>query len=88
MSLTMWPLKLGSVAPSRVSVPDERGLANWPAIRPTFTTGKPAEYCSTTAIWRMTFSLSLMASALLKSNDSAQSPACSTIAFPLATRAS
>ena len=28
--------------PSRFSVGDERGLANWPAMRPTFTTGEAA----------------------------------------------
>ncbi len=27
--------------PSRVSVGEERGLANWPAIRPIFTVGTP-----------------------------------------------
>ena len=39
MSLTMWPRNDGSSTPSIVSVADERGLANWPAMRPTFTVG-------------------------------------------------
>ncbi len=32
---------------------DERGLANWPAMRPIFTTGMPPPKVSTTAICRM-----------------------------------
>ena len=35
--------KLGSETPSTVSSLALRGLANWPAIRPTFTTGRPPE---------------------------------------------
>ena len=42
-SLTMWPRNDGSSAPSTVSVALERGLANWPAMRPTFTVGTPEE---------------------------------------------
>ena len=44
MSLTMWPRndgQLDAVDASRWR--DERGLANWPAMRPTFTTGTPEE---------------------------------------------
>ena len=41
MSLTMWPRNDGSSTPSIVSVSAERGLANWPAMRPTFTIGTP-----------------------------------------------
>ncbi len=41
MSLTMWPRNDGSSTPSIVSVSAERGLANCPAMRPTFTTGTP-----------------------------------------------
>ena len=66
----------------------ERGLANWPAMRPTFTTGTPSEYVSTTAICRMTRSFSRMLSAENSSNDSAQSPAWSRNALPAATWAS
>ena len=41
-SLTMWPRKdCSSTSPIR-SVSAERGLANCPAMRPTFTTGTPA----------------------------------------------
>ncbi len=43
MSLTMCPRNDGSSTPSMVSVADDLGLANCPAIRPTFTTGTPAE---------------------------------------------
>ena len=71
-----------------VSVGDERGLANWPAIRPTFTTGTPSEYVRTTAIWRMTRSFSRMLTAEKSSKLSAQSPAWSRKAFPAATRPS
>ena len=38
--------------PLRFSIGDERGLANCPAIRPTFTTGEAAAYVNTTAICR------------------------------------
>ncbi len=64
------------------SVSDERGLPYCPAMRPTFTIGTPDEYMSTTAICRMTRSLSRMLSAENVSNDSAQSPACSRKASP------
>ena len=40
-SFTMSPRNDGSSMPSRVSVGDERGLANWPAMRPIFTVGTP-----------------------------------------------
>ena len=43
MSLTMWPRNDGSTRSPIVSVGDERGLANWPAMRPTFTVGTPVE---------------------------------------------
>ena len=42
---------------ARVSRSDERGLAYWPAIRPTLTTGTDAAYVSTTAICSSTRSL-------------------------------
>ncbi len=81
----MWPRKDGnSTSPTR-SVLAERGLANWPAIRPTLTTGTPAAYVSATAICKMIFSLSRMESALNSANDSAQSPACNKKALPSAT---
>ncbi len=37
--LTASPRYDGSVTPSRVSDTALRGFANWPAMRPTFTTG-------------------------------------------------
>ena len=40
-SFTMSPRNDGSSMPSRVSVGAERGLANWPAMRPIFTVGTP-----------------------------------------------
>ena len=40
-SLTMSPRNDGSSMSSRVSVGAERGLANWPAMRPIFTVGTP-----------------------------------------------
>ncbi len=40
-SFTMSPRKDGSSMPSRTSVGDERGFANWPAILPIFTVGTP-----------------------------------------------
>src|SRR3546814_4202743 len=76
-----------STSPTR-SVELDRGLANCPANRPTFTTGTPIEYVSTTAICKMTRSFSRMLSAEKSSNDSAQSPACSRNALPAATWAS
>ncbi len=66
-------------------MPAERGLANWPAMRPTFTTGTPAAYVSATAICRMILSLSRIESAVKSAKDSAQSPACRRNASPLAT---
>ena len=52
------------LSPSTISSGAERGLANWPAMRPTLTTGVPVPYVSTTAICRMTLSLSRMLSAV------------------------
>ena len=40
-SFTMWPRKLSSSTPPISSGSADRGLANWPAIRPIFTTGTP-----------------------------------------------
>ena len=37
----MWPRNDGSSTPSTISVAAERGLANWPAMRPIFSTGTP-----------------------------------------------
>ena len=67
----MWPRKAGSSASPTRSVSAERGLANCPAIRPTFTTGTPAAYVSATAICSMILSLSRMASAVCSAKDSA-----------------
>ena len=40
--LTMSPRKDGSSTPSTTSTGELRGLANWPAMRPILTTGRPA----------------------------------------------
>src|SRR5687768_15292999 len=84
----MWPRKLGSSTPPTFSNDDDRGFANWPAMRPTFTTGTPSEYVSTTAIWRITRSFSRMLTAENSSKLSAQSPAWRRNALPAATLAS
>ncbi len=84
----MSPRNDGSSTSSTVSVGCERGLANCPAIRPTFTTGTPEEYVRITAIWRITLSLSRIESAEKASKLSAQSPACNRNAPPSPTRAS
>ena len=60
-------------------------MANWPAMRPTLTTGSIEPYVSTAAICRMIFSFSRMLTAEKSSNDSAQSPACSRKPRPAAT---
>ena len=84
----MCPRKTGrSTSPTR-SVGDERGFTNWPAIRPTFTTGSVAPYVSTADICSMIFSFSRMRTVESSLNDSAQSPAWSTKAFPATTPAS
>ena len=66
----------------------ERGFVNWPAIRPTFTTGSVAPYVSTADICSMIFSFSRMRIVESSLNDSTQSPACSRKARPSITRAS
>ena len=55
---------------------------NWPAIRPTLTTGSVAPYVRTADICRSTFSRSRIAIAETLRNDSAQSPAWSRNARP------
>ena len=65
-----------------------RGLAYWPARRPTFTTGTEAPYVSTTAICSRVRTLPRMPSAVFARNVSAQSPPCSRNASPRATAAS
>src|ERR1700686_10053 len=87
-SFTMSPKYDGSSRPSRFSVGDERGLANCPAIRPTFTVGTPVLYVNTTDICRITLSLSRMLSAVNSANDSAQSPALRRKPSPTLTAAS
>ena len=62
------------LAASMVSVAAERGLANWPAMRPTFTTGWPPAKVRTTAICRKTRKKSRMLSAECSAKLSAQSP--------------
>ena len=42
-AFTMSPRYEGYSLPSTISVSADRGLANWPAMRPTFTTGTPRE---------------------------------------------
>src|ERR1044072_9322065 len=85
--LTESPRYVGSVTPSRVSVPLERGLEYWPAMRPTFTTGTEAAYVSTAPIWSRVLSLLRMWSADTASKASAQSPPWRRNASPLATAA-
>ena len=82
---TACPRNDGSSTPSTTSVDAVRGFANWPAIRPTFTTGSVAPYVSTADICRSTFSFSRIATAETSRNDSAQSPAWSRNARPSAT---
>ena len=65
-----------------VSVSDERGLANWPAMRPIFTTGSEAPNVRTTAIWSSTRKVSRMMLAVKSEKLSAQSPPCRTNALP------
>ena len=60
----------------------ERGLANWPAMRPSFTTGTPPPKVSTTAICSSTRNVSRMMLAVKSPKLSAQSPPCSTKAWP------
>src|SRR3990170_1370496 len=57
-----------------ISVGCERGLANCPAMRPTFTTGWPPANVMTTDIWRNTRKKSRMLSAECSAKLSAQSP--------------
>ena len=66
----------------------ERGLANWPAMRPSFTTGTPAPKVSTTAICRSTRKESRILSAWKSAKASAQSPPWSMKAWPAQTSAS
>src|SRR5690348_403031 len=74
--------------PLRFSVGEERGLANWPAMRPTLTTGEEPAKVSTTAIWRKTRKKSRILLAPCSAKLSAQSPPWSRKASPAATRAS
>src|SRR5579872_5020218 len=73
--------------PSRFSVGDERGLANWPATRPTLMTGEEPAKVSTTAIWRNTRKKSRMLLAPCSAKLSAQSPPCNRKASPAVTLA-
>ena len=70
------------MTPSTTSVGSVRGLANWPAMRPTLTTGSIAPYVRTADICSMTFSRSRIAGAETSLKDSTQSPACSRNARP------
>ena len=80
--LMMSPRYDGRLRPSSVSVSDERGLANWPAMRPSFTTGTLAPKVSTTLICSSTRKVSRMMSAVNSPKLSAQAPPCSTKARP------
>jgi hypothetical protein len=84
----MWPRNEASSSSPTRSVGDVRGFTNWPAIRPTFTTGSVAPNVSTAAIWSMIFSFSRIAIAEKTSKDSTQSPAWRRKARPAATSAS
>ena len=64
----------GRDTPSIVSRSAERGLANWPAMRPTLTTGMPPPYCMVTAICSITRNASRILFALSAVKLSAQSP--------------
>ena len=70
----------GSSIPSMVSRSAERGLANWPAMRPIFTTGTPPPNIATTAICSMTLKESLILLALNCEKLSAQSPPATKVA--------
>ena len=85
--LTMSPRYDGSVMSPCVSVSDDRGLANCPAMRPIFTTGSEAPKVSTTAICSSTRNVSRMMLAVNSEKLSAQSPPCSTNALPSAASA-
>ena len=63
-------------------------MANWPAMRPTFTTGQAAPKVSTTAIWSTTRKVSRMLSGWNSAKLSAQSPPWSRKESPAATLAS
>src|SRR3546814_8670411 len=67
---------------------DLLGLANWPAMRPSFTTGSLEAKVSTTAICSRTRKVSRMLLGWNSAKLSAQSPPCSRNAFPAATCAS
>ena len=73
-SFTASPRYAGKVTPSRVSLSLLRGLANWPAIRPTLTTGKDEKYCNTAAICKIVLIRLRMESAVAPAKVSAQSP--------------
>ena len=72
----------------RVSVSEDLGLANWPDMRPIFTTGNEAPYINTTAICKIVLTRFLILSAVASAKVSAQSPPCNKNAFPDAAAAS
>ena len=76
------------MTPFRVSMSAERGLAYWPAMRPTRITGRRVPWTSTRLICIRIFSFDEIASGLQSSNDSAQSPPWSRKVSPAAARAS
>ena len=57
----MCPRNDGISTPFTTSVGDVRGFANWPAMRPTLTTGSVAAYVSTADICSSTLSRSRIA---------------------------
>ena len=77
------------LTPPTVSVALERGLANWPAIRPTLTTGTPERVGEGHGHLQDDLELvSDLVGAAPSWKDSAQSPAWSRKARPAATSAS
>src|SRR5918998_2939877 len=84
-ALTMSPRYDGR---PRASVSDDRGLAYWPATRPTLTTGTLAPYVRTTAICSSVRVVLCRCGSVLRSKVSAQSPPWSRNALPWATSAS
>ncbi len=88
---TMCPRNERISSPSTSSNTSDRGFANCPAIRPTFTTGSVAPYVSTADIWSMIFSFSRIRIVESSLNDSTQSPTWSrnarrSIAFASCSR--
>mmetsp|Transcript_13202 Transcript_13202/g.52910 ORF Transcript_13202/g.52910 Transcript_13202/m.52910 type:complete len:234 (-) Transcript_13202:87-788(-) len=87
-ALMLSPRYAGSVTPSRVSVVELRGLANWPAMRPILTMGCPPPYVIVSAICSSTRNVSRTLLTENSSKLSAQSPPISTNPSPSVALAS